>query len=127
MCRVEDKQWIRDTVLSIANKTFNKKEEIGSVNIEEREEGLPILTSIPPLLGQPPHTVTLSKRTPSLNAMPTVQLTPIDSWRRGEESLRYYMSRFNEEGVTMVPLKLELSEDEIEYISSIHRALKHAR
>lgn len=112
LCREEDKEWLETAILTIAQKCFDQ--------VTDTEEML--FSSIPPDIHN-----SLSKHVPSLNAMPAVTLYHIDKWQRMEESIRHYMNRYYEEGVSPVPLRLELGDDDLSFISSVHRALKHAR
>ena len=60
----------------------------------------------------------------SLNSMPEVVLFPIKQWRDISESICYYIARYRED---YGQCDVELNDAYLEYISLLHRAIKHPR
>ena len=119
ICREEDKKWLHDTISAISIKSFKIDEDNLFVDSPV------IFSSIAPHSSNQNNLS--NKISPSLNTMPSVTLYCIHKWKSIEETIQYYITRYQEEGLSTVPIKLELSDDNLHVIASLHRALKQTR
>ena len=111
LCREEDSAWLDRTTTDISSRLLDGAESSDSNTI---------FSSISPRVKrtQPMDTQL------SLSSMPEVVLFPIKQWRDICESVSHYMTRYREEyGQCCV----ELNNTYLEYISLLHRAVKHPR
>ena len=120
LSREEDKKWLHETIKAIGQKCFPSEGE----NADAAKKSV-LFSSISPQAAAQSNLT--SKMAPCLNAMPSVLLHCIERWQQIEESVQYYITRYHEEGVSPIPLKLEMSDDNLSFIASVHRALKQAR
>ena len=118
MCREEDKQWLTSTITSIAKQYINNSSD-DEINMETH-----FFTSISP---HDKKNTNIDKTNTSINYMPSISLHLINKWQSMEEPIHHYMVRYYEENTSNPPLNLELKHDELSFICSIHRAIKHPR
>lgn len=113
LCREEDKQWLTSNITSLAKQYI----------VDTTESDPQMFSSISPQVQS-----TTNNKALSINSMPSISLHLIRKWKTMEDSIRYYMTRYNEENVSNSPsLDLELQNDELGFICSIHRAIQHPR
>ena len=63
----------------------------------------------------------------NLSAMPEVSLHAITKWEKMQEAVQHYITRYHEEEAITSPCTLELSDDNLHFVVTTHRAIKHAR
>ena len=63
----------------------------------------------------------------TLSAMPEVSLHAVTKWEKMQEAVQHYITRYHEEEAITSPWTLELSDDNLHFVVTTHRAIKHAR
>lgn len=63
----------------------------------------------------------------TLSAMPEVSLHAVTKWEKIQEAVQHYITRYHEEEAITSPWTLELCDDNLRFVVTTHRAIKHAR
>ena len=111
ICRHTDSKWLYATTNEVAKRYFGGNDTLPYM----------VFSSISPTIQHNQEGSGLN----SLSSMPDITLHSLPKWCKIEESVCHHITRYHEE--VSRSCQLELCDDNLQVLESVHRAIKHAR